>query len=68
MLDVCFRWGNRVIVLLAGRKDVTDDGHPGITKMKTIARQVVWWPGIDSDLTKKVQSCEVCLSESEKPS
>ena len=34
MLDGCVLWGNRVIVPLAGRKDVTEllhDGHPGIT-------------------------------------
>ena len=61
MLDGCVLWGNIVIVPVAGRKDVTEllhVGHPGITKMKNIARPVVWWPGIDSDLTKKVQSCE----------
>ena len=65
MLDGCVLWGNR-----AGRKDVTEllhDGHPGITKMKNIARQVVWWPGIDSDLTKKVQICEVCQVNQKSP-
>ena len=70
MLDGCVLWGNRVIVPLAGRKDVTEllhDGHPGITKMKNIARQVVWWPGIDSDLTKKVQSYEVCQVNQKSP-
>ena len=35
MLDGCVLLGNRVIVPVAGRKDVTElwhDGHPGITK------------------------------------
>ena len=35
--------------------------------MKSIARQVVWWPGIDSDLTKKVQTCEVCQVNQKSP-
>ena len=35
--------------------------------MKNIARQVVWWPGIDSDLTKKVQFCEVCQVNQKSP-
>ena len=70
MLDGCVLWGNRVIVPLAGRAQVMDllhDGHPGIIKMKCIARQVVWWPGIDSDLTTKVQQCEACQLNQKSP-
>lgn len=63
LLDECVLWGNRVIVPVVGREQVHDllhDGHPGITKMKSIARQVVWWPSIDADLTNRVQCCEAC--------
>ena len=63
VLDGCVPRGNRVVIPRAGRERVMDllhDGHPGIVKMKGIARQVVWWPGIDGDLTAKVQQCETC--------
>ena len=35
-------------------------GHPGITRIKTLARQFVWWPNIDRDLEECVRSCSAC--------
>lgn len=70
MLDGCVLWGNRVIVPTAGRKEVMcllHDGHPGITKMKSLARQVVWWPGLDADLTTHVQACQLCQLNQKSP-
>ena len=36
--------------------------HPGISRMKAIARSHIWWPGVDSDIETLVKSCEPCLS------
>ena len=35
-------------------------GHPGISRMKGIARGVVWWPGIDASIEEKVKACGQC--------
>ena len=40
--------------------EVLHEGHPGITKMKGLARSVVRWPGLDEDLEKRVKSCATC--------
>ena len=34
--------------------------HPGIDRMKAIARSYVYWPLIDADVEKLVKSCKSC--------
>ena len=31
-------------------------GHPGVAQMKGLARTIVWWPGLDGNIKRKVQS------------
>ena len=60
---MCVLWGSCVIVPRADHAKVLDelhDGHPGITRMKALARSLVWWPGIDKDLEEKVKGCQKC--------
>ncbi len=36
-------------------------GHMGIDKMNSLARLTCWWPEIDADITRKVNSCDQCF-------
>ena len=36
------------------------EGHPGISRMKALARSYVWWPGMDQQLENRVKLCEQC--------
>ena len=59
----CLLWGNRVIVPPQGREAVIrelHETHPGITRMKAIARSYVWWPRMDSAIEEAVKSCTEC--------
>ena len=66
----CVLWGNRVIVPKQGRDAVLSElheGHPGITKMKSLARMYVWWPGINADIEKSVRLCAECQEVQSSP-
>ena len=63
VLNGCVLRGNRVIVPPVGRAKMIDElheSHPGMRKMKSLARSYVWWPGIDHDVEEKVRACNVC--------
>ena len=41
--------------------------HPGIVRMKALARLHVWWPTLDSDIEQIVRNCEVCQTHGKAP-
>ena len=46
-------WDNRVIIPPAGRQTLLNklqQTHDGIMKMKSLAKCVIWRPGIDSEI------------------
>lgn len=66
----CVLWGTRVITPTKLRAAVLKElhrGHPGIVKMKAIARQYVWWPHIDADIEVMCKGCETCQLEQSMP-
>ena len=61
----------RVVVPEACRKDILKElhvSHPGMVKMKSLARIHIWWPGIDKDIERMVRECESCQSIRNNPS
>lgn len=41
--------------------------HPGMTRMKTLARSYVFWPGMDRDIEELVGQCQQCLEMAKAP-
>ena len=56
----CLMWGNRVVVPPPGRSNTDGITHPGMSRMKILARSFVRWPGIDQDIEDTVKTCILC--------
>jgi len=61
----CVLWGCRVVVPEKGRKralNLLHEAHPGMARMKSLARGYMWWPGLDKDTEECVKECHICQS------
>ena len=70
VVDGVVLWGARVVIPAAGREIILEqlhDTHPGISRMKALARNYVWWPDLDSDITTKVHQCRICQEDRPNP-
>ena len=66
----CILWGLRVVVPPQGRSTVLAElhgAHPGMTRMKALARQWVWWPNLDQAIEDVVNNCEKCQQDRPNP-
>lgn len=66
----CVLWGLRVIIPEKFRNRMLDElheEHPGICRMKALARSHLWWPSLDQEIEEKVRGCSVCLSVRKMP-
>ncbi|XP_064469539.1 uncharacterized protein K02A2.6-like [Ornithodoros turicata] len=64
--DDCILLGNRVVIpqeLRAKVLDLLHESHPGVTKMKAVARSHVWWGTLDEDIAARVQRCVTCQQQ-----
>ena len=55
--------GSRVVIPARGQQAVLQElhsAHPGMTKMKALARMYIWWPSLEKDIEESVQLCNEC--------
>lgn len=63
MMDGILMKSNATVVprmLRAKALVIAHMGHPGSTKMKSVLKERVWWPGISRQVDDWVQSCRPC--------
>ncbi|XP_037028712.1 uncharacterized protein K02A2.6-like [Bradysia coprophila] len=69
-LDDCLLFNDRVVIPLSLQNEILQQlhvAHPGIVRMKALARSYVYWPNIDKDITEYVQRCSRCASTAKTP-
>ena len=66
----CLLWGSRVVIPPRGREEILQllhESHLGISRMKSLARNYVWWPKIDEALERIAKGCETCQAHQKNP-
>ncbi|XP_065182445.1 uncharacterized protein K02A2.6-like [Sycon ciliatum] len=66
----CLMWGIQVVIPPLLRKRVLEElhtGHPGMVRMKSLARSFIWWPGIDADIETTGKVCAGCQAHQAAP-
>ena len=68
--DGCVLWGARVLIPAPGLAGILQElhvTHPGVSRMKALARSYVYWPGIDKDIERLVSDCASCQEHRNVP-
>ncbi|PIK35624.1 hypothetical protein BSL78_26320 [Apostichopus japonicus] len=63
-------WGRRVIIPSKLHELILNElheCHPGMSRMKALARCYVWWPCLDKDIEGKVRLCTQCIQVQKAP-
>ena len=71
VVDGYVLWGTRLAVPPKGREALLMDlheSHPGMSRMKSLARSYVWWSNMDYEIEAIVRRCEVCHTHKNRPS
>ncbi|CAH8556634.1 unnamed protein product [Dicrocoelium dendriticum] len=69
-VDACLFFADRLVIPEVLRQRVLRQlhkGHPGIARMKALARSYVFWPSMDSQIEDIGRSCSKCCSVSKLP-
>ncbi|XP_065084064.1 uncharacterized protein K02A2.6-like [Ochlerotatus camptorhynchus] len=69
-VDGCILFHDRVVVPSKFRRQILKQfhrGHPGMVRMKSIARSFVYWPGVDNDIENFVRQCTPCCTAGKAP-
>ena len=70
--DGCLLRGTRVVIPAKYQPAVLSKlhlNHPGMVRMKSLARLHVWWPSMDDDVEQTVRDCLDCqANQSKSPS
>ena len=68
--DDCLLWGIWVVIPTTLQPQLLQElhkDHPGISRMKALARSHIWWPNLDHDIEEVAKSCQPCQAVKQAP-
>ena len=66
----CLLYGSRVVIPTRQQARLLfelHNTHMGVVKMKSLAREYIWWPGLNKDIESVAAKCEGCAKFKKKP-
>nr|XP_049466096.1 uncharacterized protein K02A2.6-like [Anopheles coluzzii] len=69
-VEGCILFGERLVIpedLRAHCLEQLHRGHPGVERMKSLARSYVYWPRLDDEIVQYVAACEACAAAAKSP-
>ncbi|XP_058816916.1 uncharacterized protein K02A2.6-like [Topomyia yanbarensis] len=70
VVDGCIMFAERLVIPSLHRKRCLEQlhcGHPGMQRMKALARSYVYWPSLDADIINFVKACQHCAAVARSP-
>ncbi|XP_055715629.1 uncharacterized protein K02A2.6-like [Phlebotomus papatasi] len=70
LIKGCVFYRERLVIPEAFRVKILKQlhqAHPGMARMKSLARGYVFWPGMDEDIERLVRNCQECATASKTP-
>ena len=59
----CLLWCCRVIIPVQFHSQLLQElhtSHSGVSRMKSVALSIFWWPGLDNDVVQLASDCGIC--------
>ena len=66
----CVLWGSWMVIPAKCRDALLKElheSHPGISRMKSLARSHIWWPKMDANIELFVRNCGMCEDSANMP-
>ncbi|XP_041786375.1 uncharacterized protein K02A2.6-like isoform X2 [Anopheles merus] len=70
IVDGSILFGERLVIPQSLQKRCLEQfhqGHPGVHRMKALARSYVYWPTLDRDIAECVSTCSSCAAAAKSP-
>ncbi|XP_058827578.1 uncharacterized protein K02A2.6-like [Topomyia yanbarensis] len=70
VVDGFIMFAERLVIPSLHRKRCLEQlhcGHPGMQRMKALARSYVYWPSLDADIVNFVKACQHCAAVARSP-